>query len=121
MTDETREAVVARIEHHWSCSTTRYDSERAAREAGVECDCDRRALVAEVERLAADKVRLDWLAAQAKPHHGVIVCVLDIPDEPKWASVQRVDQFHNPHKVEWCHEGTTLREAIDAARRQGEG
>jgi hypothetical protein len=65
---------------------------------------------------AEDAKRLDWLEAQTKPHHGVVLCGLDVPGE-EFVSVQRVDHFHNPHKVEWCHEGPTLRSAIDNAMR----
>lgn len=68
------------------------------------------------EAVPSDDMRLDWLAAQTQPNHGVILCALDSPTE-RWASVQRVNQFHNPHKVEWCIEGETLREAIDKAMR----
>lgn len=66
------------------------------------------------EAVPSDGQRLDWLVSQTKPNHGVILCALDLPNE-KWASVQRVNQFHNPHKVEWCIEGPTLRVAIDNA------
>ena len=85
---------------------------------GRHCDCARRGWAIQIRRWAeeADTTRIDWLEAQAEPHHGVIVCSLNIPNEPRWASVQRVNQFYNPHKVEWCHEGATLRAAIDAAR-----
>jgi hypothetical protein len=63
----------------------------------------------------ADTKRIDWMEAQANPHHGVILCAQVVPGETPWASVQRVDQHHNPHKVEWCHEGNDLRAAIDHA------
>lgn len=67
-----------------------------------------------------DTARLDWLEANAKPHHGVIVCGGDVPGE-EFMSLQRVDQWRNPHKVEWCHEAPTLRATIDAARAAQEG
>lgn len=63
----------------------------------------------------ADTRRIDWMEEQANPHHGVILCAQVVPGETPWASVQRVDQHHNPHKVEWCHEGADLRAAIDHA------
>lgn len=77
---------------------------------------DIRTLLAAYADAARDRERVEWLEAQAKPHHGVILCAQVVSGETPWASVQRVDHRHNPHKVEWCHESHDLRAAIDAAR-----